>query len=228
MPSSPPTTLLLVRHGENDWVSSKKLAGRTPGVHLNDKGQGQARRLAARLAAWPLAAIYSSPLERCRETAEIVAAPHRLPVLIHQGVLEADYGDWQGQSFETLTKEPLWRVIQSTPSFAQFPGGETMRGMQQRMVDALHEIADRHTGQVVCVCSHADPIKAALAHFLGSHFDLFQRIHISTGSASVLLLGEHGPRVLRLNDTGHLPPPPPIEAEQPVPPPASGEDTDHD
>lgn len=203
-----PTTLLLIRHGDNDWVKSKKLAGRTPGVHLNDQGRGQARRLAARLTAWPLAACYSSPLERCHETAVIVAAPHRLPVLTHPGLLETDYGEWQGREIESLLQDPLWQVIQSTPSFARFPGGESLQQMQQRMLAALHEIAARHPDQAIAICSHADPIKAAVAHFLGSHFDHFQRIHISTGSVSVVVMQNTGPVVLRVNDTGLLPPPP--------------------
>ncbi len=201
------TTLLLVRHGENDWVKSKKMAGRLPGVHLNEKGRAQSRRLAARLAAWPLAAVYSSPLERCAETAAILARPHGLPVRTDEGLLETDYGDWQGQLYEELKKEALWPIILRTPSQVTFPGGENMLAMQQRVVAALQAIAARHSDQAVLVCSHADPIKAALAHFAGTHFDLFQRLIIQPASVSIVHFGKLGPLILRINDTGALPPP---------------------
>ena len=207
------TTILLVRHGENDWVKTKKLAGRTPDIHLNANGRAQARRLSARLAHWPLAAIYSSPLERCQETAAIVAAPHALPVQCRDELLEADYGEWQGQAIEDPTKQDLWKVVQAAPSFAHFPGGEAMRNMQSRMVEALHAIAAAHPDQIVLVCSHADLIRAALAHFLGTHFDLFQRLQISPASTSILYFTPYGPRVNRINDTGELNPPKPEPAK---------------
>ena len=206
-------TILLVRHGENDWVKTKKLAGRTPDIHLNANGRAQARRLSARLAHWPLAAVYSSPLERCQETAAIVAAPHSLSVQYRDDLLEADYGEWQGQAIEDLTKQDLWKVVQAAPSFAHFPGGEAMRNMQSRMVEALHAIAAAHPEQIVLVCSHADLIRAALAHFLGTHFDLFQRLQISPASTSILYFTPYGPRVGRINDTGELNPPKPEPAK---------------
>ena len=203
----PSTLVLLVRHGENDWVKSNRLAGRTPGVHLNEKGRAQSRRLAARLASWPIAAVYSSPMERCHETAVILARPHGLPVIHRDALLEADYGDWQGQEIDKLLKTDLWKVIQAAPSFARFPGGERMIEMQFRVVEALHDIVDAHPNEVVLVCSHADLIKAALSHFAGAHFDMFQRLHIDPASLSIIKFGRHGPRILRINDTGELPPP---------------------
>ncbi|RME84925.1 MAG: MSMEG_4193 family putative phosphomutase [Caldilineae bacterium] len=209
------TTLLLVRHGENDWVKAKRLAGRTPGVHLNDNGRAQARRLAARLAHWPLTAVYSSPLERCAETATILARPHGLTVQWRQDLLEADIGEWQGKEIKELNDSELWRLVQFAPSAARFPGGETIRTMQTRIVDALHDIAAAHPDQCVAICSHSDPIKAALAQFLGMHLDLFQRIHISPASVSVVLFGKFGPRVLRINDNGQLDPPPREEEQKP-------------
>ncbi len=205
------TTLLIVRHGENDWVRSNKLAGRTPAVYLNETGRGQARRLAARLEFWPIAAVYSSPLERCQETAAILAAPHQLPLLFHEGLLESDYGEWQGQAIEDLTKQDLWKVVQSTPSFVHFPGGESLRAMQHRAVEALHAIAASHPDQNVIVCSHADPIRAMLVYSFGAHLDLYQRLEVAPGSVSIVRFGSHGPRVLRVNDTGDLDPPPPPE-----------------
>lgn len=198
------TTLLLVRHGENDWVKSRKMAGRLPDVHLNATGRAQARRLAARLAHWPLAAVYSSPLERCLETATILARPHHSSVLTHDGVLETDYGTWQGKGYEELKKEALWPVILRTPSQVVFPGGEGMLAMQQRVVAALQEMAQAHPGQAVLVCSHADPIKAALAHFAGTHFDLFQRLVIQPASLNIVRLESLGPVILKINDTGEL------------------------
>ncbi len=206
-----PTTLLLVRHGENDYVKSKRLAGRTPHVHLNDKGQVQARRQADRLAPWPIAAVYSSPLERCHETALLLAEPHHLPVLHHPGLLETDYGNWQGEAIDELTKTDLWKVVRATPSFVTFPNGETLRSVQQRTVAALHDIASSHPDQNVIVCSHADPIRAALVYYLGAPLDLFQRLEIALGALSIIRFDVLGPRILRLNDTGDLDPPSPPE-----------------
>ncbi len=204
-----PTTLLLVRHGENDWVKSNKLAGRTPGVHLNDKGRAQARRLSDRLLDWPIAAVYSSPLERCTETAQILAAPHHLDVEQNDGLLEADIGEWTGKKINDLKNTELWRIVQTAPSFATFPGGESMRVMQSRIVEAVHQIVTLHPDQIVLACSHSDMIKAALAHYIGAHLDHFQRIHVSPSALSIIYFTAHGPIVERLNDTGQLKPPPP-------------------
>lgn len=201
------TTILLVRHGENDWVKSNKLAGRTPGVHLNDTGRAQSRRMSGLLARWPVAAIYSSPLERCAETAAILAAPHRLPTLPDKGLLETDYGEWRGQAIDVLVKEDLWRVIQATPGLASFPGGESMLNMQSRIIGALQTIVANHPNQIVLVCSHADLIKAAVSYYTGAPFDLFQRVVIDPCSLSIVHFGKYGPKVLRVNDTGALPPP---------------------
>ncbi|MCX7852909.1 MAG: MSMEG_4193 family putative phosphomutase [Anaerolineae bacterium] len=213
-------TLLLVRHGENDLIKARRLAGRLPGVHLNETGREQARRLAERLAAWPLAAVYSSPLERCYETALIIAEPHGLPVRTHDGLLESDYGEWQGQAVDELVKTDLWKLVQMTPSFVRFPGGETLRAMQQRTVETLHEIAADHPQRPVVVCSHADPIRAALMYFLGASLDLFQRLEIAPASLSIVRFEPFGPRVLRINDTGRLDPP----AAEPDPVPPSDQD----
>lgn len=213
-------TLLLVRHGENDLIKARRLAGRLPGVHLNETGREQARRLAIRLASWPLAAVYSSPLERCYETATIIATPHGLPVCTHDGLLESNYGEWQGQAVDDLIQTELWKLVQITPSFVRFPGGESLRAMQQRVVEALHEIAAAHPRQVVVVCTHADPIRAAITCFLGAPLDLFQRLEIAPGSVSMVRFGPFGPRVHCVNDTGRLEPPsePPSEPSAPPDP----------
>lgn len=199
-----PTTLLLVRHALNDWVGDK-LAGWTPNVHLNDKGRAQAQALAQRLADRPIAAFYSSPLERSVETAEIVAAPHRLEVQIREGVGEVRYGQWTGQSLKDLAKEDTWRVVQFVPSRARFPDGEAIREMQARAVTELDAIVAAHPEETVLVVSHADVIKAALAHYAGMHLDLFQRLVVSPASVSVVAFTPMGPRIVCLNDTSHVP-----------------------
>jgi probable phosphoglycerate mutase len=199
-----PTNLLLVRHALNDWVG-ERLAGWTPDVHLNDKGQAQAKALARRLAEQSIAAVYASPLERAVETAQILAAPHHLEVQVREGVGEAHYGEWTGQSLEELAKEDAWRVVQFYPSGARFPGGEAIREMQARAVAELDAIVTAHPAQTVLVVSHSDVIKAALAHYVGLHLDLFQRLVVSPASLSVVTFTPMGPRLVCLNDTAHLP-----------------------
>jgi probable phosphomutase (TIGR03848 family) len=198
-----PTTLLLVRHALNDWVGDR-LAGWTPDVHLNDKGRAQAESLAQRLADQPIAAVYASPLERAVETAQIIAAPHRLEVQIREGVGEVRYGEWTGQSLKKLAKEDAWRIVQFYPSGARFPGGEAIREMQARAVAELDAIVAAHPSQTVVVVSHADVLKAALAHYVGLHLDLFQRLVVSPASLSVLTFTPLGPRLVCLNDAAHL------------------------
>ena len=199
------TLLLLIRHGENDWVGSHRLAGRTPGVHLNDKGRQQAQEVADRLREQPITAIYSSPLERCMETAQPLAAALGLDVIPHAGVIEADFGEWQGASLKDLAKQPEWQLVQFYPSGFRFPGGETLREVQSRMVGALAQIVEDHPKQVVAVFCHSDVIKTAVAHFLGTPLDLFQRIMIDTASISVIGFHRTGPHIIRINDTGVLP-----------------------
>jgi probable phosphoglycerate mutase len=199
-----PTTLLIVRHALNDWVGDK-LAGWTPDVRLNDKGRAQAEALAGRLAGKPITAIYSSPLERAVETAQIIASPHNLEVQIREGVGEVRYGEWTGQSLKELAKEDAWRVVQFYPSGARFPGGEAIREMQARAVAELDAIVAAHPSEIVLVVSHADVIKAALAHYAGLHLDLFQRLVVSPASLSVVAFTPMGPRLISLNDAAHVP-----------------------
>ncbi len=200
------TTLLLIRHAVNDWVKTGKLAGRMPGVHLNEEGRQQASALGTRLAARPLTAIYSSPLERTIETAEAVARHHpALSVQVDRGLEEVDFGRWQGEELATLAHRNLWHVVQRTPARAAFPDGETVRGAQMRMVDALEAIARRHPGETVAIVSHSDIIKLVLAYYLGMPLDLFQRIVIAPASISALQLSAGHAAVLLMNDTGHLP-----------------------
>lgn len=196
--------LLLVRHAVNDWVG-ERLAGWTPGVHLNEEGRAQASDLARRLAEAPLAAVYSSPLERTLETAQALAGPHGLEVQVREGLGEVRYGEWTGRSLEELRKEELWPVVQVYPGGARFPGGESMRESQARIVAEIDGIRDAHPGQTVVVVSHSDPIKMAVAHYAGVPLDLFQRLSVSPASVTAFTFTRFGPRLLCLNHTASLP-----------------------
>ncbi len=202
------TEIILVRHAENDWVRTGKLAGWTPGVHLNEYGRLQAAALAERLSTTRIVAIYSSPLERTLETAEAIAARH--PGLVVQtldALGEVRFGAWQGQPLRKLRREPLWRLVQVYPSRVVFPGGESFREAQMRAVGVLETLARRHDRQRIVVVSHSDIIKLVLAHYLGMHLDLFQRIEVAPASLSILYLGPERPLVRCVNDAAHVPPP---------------------
>ncbi len=197
------TLLLLIRHGENEYTRTGKLAGWTPGVRLNAAGQKQAQALAARLNKAPLAAIYSSPLERARDTAEPLATAKRLPVHVLSGLGEVSYGEWQGKSLKRLARTKLWKVVQTQPSAMEFPGGETLRAAQARAVDAVEHIAREHPKALVAAFSHADVIKLITAHYLGVPLDLFQRFAVNTASITAFRLGAgQPPTLVKLNDTG--------------------------
>jgi probable phosphomutase (TIGR03848 family) len=193
--------LFLIRHARADYDPGR-LYGWTPGVHLAPDGVEDAKRLAERLEPVRFRAMYSSPLERCRETAAAVAAGRSLDIQIVEELGEVRYGSWQGRSFRSLARTKLWRTVQQHPSQATFPGGESLREMQRRGVDAIEDIKQRHRSGAVAVISHADMLKAIVAHYLGMHLDLFQRIVINPASATVLAFGDGIPRLLRLSDTG--------------------------
>ena len=202
--TSPPasTLVLLVRHGQTP-TTGKLLPGRAPGLHLADAGHEQARRAAERIAALTrVDAVYASPLERARETAAPIAAGRKLKVQIDKGLLECDFGDWTGAELKNLMKLPEWQTVQRAPSTFTFPGGESFTAMQNRIVGAIDRIRAAHPGGVVVLVSHADPIKAAVAHAMGTHIDLFQRIVISTCSVSAIAFHGGGPVVLTVNSTG--------------------------
>lgn len=199
--------ILLVRHGENDWVKEHRLAGWLPDIHLNENGRRQVQATGARLAPQPVTAIYSSPVTRCVETAEIIAAHFRLPIIINEELGEVRYGKWEGKKIKNLANKPLWQVVQFFPSRMRFPGGEALREVQFRAIQALEQLSTQHQSETVVVVSHADVIKLVLANYLGVHIDLFQRIAVSPASVSVLHLSERGfVRVLRVNDDGPLKP----------------------
>jgi probable phosphoglycerate mutase len=219
--ATPPTRVVLVRHGVTA-ETGPILTGRKPGVALSDAGREQAARAAELLAELPVVAVYSSPIQRCAETAAIVAGPHDLEVRTLDDAIEADYGEWQGQKLADLAKTPTWRVVQSQPSAARFPGGESMREMQARMISAVEHVVANHPGELVVIVSHADPIRAAVAHFSGVHLDLFQRLWVSPASCTVLAFGPFGAALVKLNDTGSLAElkPAPPAAEDGAEPPA--------
>ncbi|QDG63615.1 MSMEG_4193 family putative phosphomutase [Pseudarthrobacter sp. NIBRBAC000502771] len=195
------TLILLVRHGETPTTGTV-LPGRAPGLHLSERGRAQADAAAGRLAGLPVEAVYSSPLERARETAEPTAARTGRPVTEEAGLLECDFGDWTGAALAGLAALPEWQTVQHNPSAFRFPNGEGFSGMQARMVATLDDLRAAHRGGVVICFSHADPIKAAVAHALGTHLDLFQRIMISPASVSVISYTDgQAPAVLTVNST---------------------------
>lgn len=213
------TLLLLIRHGTNDWVHGR-LAGWTPGVHLNEDGRRQAAATAERLSVLPLDAIYTSPLDRTVETAQAIAGPRGMPLRLVEGLGEVKYGEWQGAELKELYKHELWPGVQFYPSGTRFPGGETLGEAQMRMVATLDGLRAQHPKGIIAVVSHADIIKLALAYYIGMHMDLFQRLEISPCSVSALLFTRMGPRLLAYNDTGSLEhlKPKPEPAEKPAEP----------
>jgi probable phosphoglycerate mutase len=192
--------LLLIRHGENDFVKTGKLAGRIPGVHLNEKGQKQAQALSEALTQVPLKAIYSSPLERAMETATSIAEAHNLTVIEEPDLMDTNIGQWQGKSLKVLRLTKAWTVVQSAPSRFRFPDGESFVDAQTRYVDALERIIKKHKPRdVAAVIFHADPIKLAITHFLGMPLDHFQRLACDTGSLTALYVSEANANLIKLN-----------------------------
>jgi probable phosphomutase (TIGR03848 family) len=198
----PKTTLvLLVRHGQTS-TTGVVLPGRAPGLHLADAGRKEAEDVAGRIAQLPrLAAVYSSPLERAQETATAIATACKLAVTVESGLLECDYGDWTGRKLKDLRRRPEWKVVQQYPSGFRFPGGESFTEMQARITGTLGRLVAAHPGDTLVAVSHADPIKAAVAHALGTHLDLFQRIAVFTASVTAIAYGPAGPTVLAVNAT---------------------------
>jgi probable phosphomutase (TIGR03848 family) len=192
--------LLLLRHAVTEHTGAR-LSGWMPGLHLSEEGRRQADGLAGRLGPVPLDALYASPLERCQETAAAVAEAKGLKISTLDDVGEVRYGDWTGRTLKELAKEPLWKVVQATPSAARFPDGESIFEMQARSVLAIERLRAAHPSQTVAVCSHADVIKALTCHYLGMHLDLFQRVVVSPASVTAIAFGPV-PYLVRLNDTG--------------------------
>lgn len=192
------TTLWLVRHGVTSHTGHK-LSGWMPDVHLTDEGRAQADAAAELLSRLEIEAVYSSPIDRTRETAAAIAARHGLPVRTRRTIGEVEYGKWTNRSFKVLARQKLWSVVQRWPSSVRFPDGETLREVQSRALGEIEKIAEQHPNGMVCVVSHADVIKLVLAHYLGVHIDLFQRIVIAPASVSGVRLTPDGPFVLSMN-----------------------------
>ena len=223
-------TVLLLRHGRTAANAGGLLAGRTPGVDLDATGRDQVTALAARLAPVPLVRILASPLERCQQTAAAVAAGSapegrpRPPVGTDDRLTECDYGQWTNRPISELTKEPLWATVQAHPSAVLFPGGEAMRAMQARALEAVREVdaqvlAEHGEHAVWAAVSHGDVIKAVLADALGMHLDAFQRLVVDPASVSAVRYTALRPFAVRVNDTGGdvaalLPPPPAADGAQ--------------
>jgi len=206
-------TLILARHGRSTSNTAGTLAGRTPGVQLDDTGIGQAEAAAGRIADVPLSAAFTSPLERCRQTAKLLLAGHDLRATTDKRLTEVDYGEWSGQKLGELARKPLWRTVQRQPSAARFPEGESLAEMSARAITAIRaldaRVADEHGAQAVWLAvSHGDVIKAVLADALGLHLDQFQRIVVDPASLSVIRYADDGIAVLTMNSVagslGHL------------------------
>ncbi|MBM9466069.1 histidine phosphatase family protein [Nakamurella leprariae] len=217
------TTVLLLRHGRSTANTAGVLAGRTPGVDLDDVGREQAARVVTRLASVPLHALVTSPLQRCRQTIAPLAEATGLPITVDERLAEVDYGSWSGRPLKDLVKEEMWRTVQQHPSAAVFPGGEGLAEVSSRAVRAVRQWAggpgtepdalpvtsstadrDAEAGHTIVLCSHGDVIKAILADALGMHLDCFQRIVVGPASISVIRYTPLRPFVERINDTGDL------------------------
>jgi len=199
-------TVILVRHGRSTANTGGVLAGRATGITLDETGDKQAARVADRLAAIPLVGVVSSPLERCRLTARAILERQEaeLELMTEPDVIECDYGEWEGQQIKELAKQDLWTLVQTQPSSATFPGGESLAEMQHRTVAAVRRLdaafeAEHGAHAVWAIVSHGDPIKSVLADALGMHLDLFQRLDVHPGSASVVRYGQHRPAVIAVN-----------------------------
>jgi probable phosphomutase (TIGR03848 family) len=191
-------TMFFIRHGKTDWIG-KKLAGQLPGISLNEEGRQEAERLAIGLESARLTAIYSSPLERARETADPVARRHALEVVSVDALQELDFGDWTGKTFHELGGMEGWREILRHPSQTSFPGGESLREVQQRAVAWTDPILKREGELRIAVFSHADTIRLVLAHFAGMPIDSFQSLTVDPASISILQFEKNISRVMGVN-----------------------------
>ena len=204
--SQRPTLVLLVRHGQTP-TTGIELYGRKPGVHLSDKGLDQAKNVAQRISAMGrqrFEAIYCSPLERTKQTAQAISSELKLKVKQDRGLIELDVGDWTGRKLTQLRKLKSWSSVQKYPSGFRFPNGESFTEMQTRMAGTVNRLVERHPGKAIVAVSHADPIRALVAHAMGTHLDLFQRTVVSPCSVTAILYTRNGPVVLSVNNTGEL------------------------
>jgi probable phosphomutase (TIGR03848 family) len=197
------TTFLLIRHAETDYVG-RAIAGWKPGVTLNARGIRQAAGLADTLAMVTIDGVYSSPLERARETALAIAAPRQLDVRIRDDFGEMQFGDWTDRSFEQLSSDPQWRRFNSFRAGTRIPNGEMMLETQARMVSALERLRTSHPADTLAIVSHGDVIKSALTHFLGMPLDLWHRIELAPASVSAVAFEPDHVCVLCINGNGTI------------------------
>jgi probable phosphomutase (TIGR03848 family) len=192
--------VLLIRHAENEFLKKGRLAGRLPGVSLNEIGHKQAQSLAEKLKDAPIHALYSSPLERALETAAPIAATLDLEVITREGLTEVDYGEWQDKTLKSLARLKLWRLLQHRPSLFRFPGGESFSEAQHRITQEIDGICAVHDPKHVIACvSHADPIKLAVAYYAGMPLDSFQRLMIGSASITALSINRGSSSLVTLN-----------------------------
>jgi probable phosphomutase (TIGR03848 family) len=192
-------TLLLIRHGDNEYLAKNRLPGHTPGIHLNKHGREQADELSKSLSHLPIKAIYASPLERAIETAEPLANSTGQEIKIQPGLIDADVGEWEGRFWKVLRRTKFWKVIQQAPSKFQFPGGESFVQVQERVIATLNDLILAHHDELIAVFFHADPIKLAVAHYIGLELDNFQRLTSSPGSVTILNADKSNMKLLALN-----------------------------
>lgn len=200
------TNFYLVRHGVTSHAGHR-LTGWHPGVGLTDEGRKQAEAVAERLSKSRIAAVYSSPIQRARETAAPIADRQGLEVTVRDGLGEVHYGDWSNRTFKSLPRTRLWRQLRRWPSAPRFPGGETLRETQVRVVGEIEELRAAHPRGRICCVSHADVIKLILAHYLGVHIDLYERMVLAPGSVSSLSIDDDGPRIRGVNCVPRVPGP---------------------
>ncbi len=224
------TLLLLIRHGENDLMH-RRMAGRLPGVHLNESGRQQAERLAQALEHAPIQAIYSSPMERAQETAAPLARSHNLPVQICDGLNEVHYGDWQGRTYKQLSRLKLWKTLAVAPSQVRMPQGESFIEVQNRVVSQLEALTREDDPEpvpadldgkephekVIAVVAHGDVVRLAVAHYLNMALDDFQRLHVSLASVTIVHVSPKSPpQVIAVNQIpGFSWPEPPQPSQKP-------------
>jgi len=195
--------LHFLRHGEHGLLG-RVLAGRMPGVGMTERGRAEIASQAERLAREKIAAIYASPLQRTRETAEIVSARLSLPIEFRDDLLELDFGEWTGATFDAIRADPRWQAWSTQRSLAAIPGGESMRAVQQRIAAAMLELNERHLHENIVLVSHGDVIRCALLFALGMPLDFYNRIEIGQGSISTIQIHPGGMRVTTLSDRPRL------------------------
>ncbi len=197
------TRFLLIRHATTDSVG-KRLSGRLPGIHLNEEGKMQAKLLAESLSGLPIAAIYSSPLERAVETAEPISTSLNFKIISKDDFVEINFGEWTNKTFEELQNEKQFQLFNSFRSNTRIPGGELMIEAQSRMISGIQKLCIQHQNETVAIISHSDLIKATIAFYAGIHLDMFQRIEINPASVSIIEIDDYSAKIILVNNTGKI------------------------